>query len=374
MILRKLKTEEHSLTRPLWERIFEEDTAEFLDYYYREIAEKNDIYVIEMDGAIRSMLHLNPCLLRVGKKEMESRYIVAVSTDTLYRHKGYMTELLKKSVRDMYDAQIAFTFLMPADENIYYPHDFRFIYDADMWDAVSANGRELTAEKMTHHESGQKILFRAANQADCKRIAQFADRLLREKYQVYMKRDWQYYERMLLEQQSQKGGILLAESEGEIVGTVLYDEEEAFSIREPMVLPGFERVFEEKGMILHRKEKKKPMIMARLLHVETLLSAMVCSEVMEIQFVLFDPVIRENNRLFILRGNEEHLVVRTKTVVSGKDDVIQKISVDALTSIIFGYQPIERIEEEEKESFSDEFKEEIRKLIPLSRVFLNEIV
>lgn len=365
MILRKLKTEEHSLTRPLWKRIFEEDSEEFLDYYYTEIAKKNEIYVIETEGVIRSMIHLNPCLLRVGKKEMESRYIVAVSTDTLYRHKGYMSELLKKSVRDMYDAQIPFTFLMPANEKIYYPHDFRYIYDADIWNPVSSNGRELTAEKS---------LFRMAEQADCKRIAQFADRLLREKYQVYMKRDWQYYERMLLEQKSQKGGILLAESEGEIVGTVLYDEEEGFSVREPLVRPGFERVFEEKGMLLHRKEKKKPMIMARLLHVETLLSAMVCSEETEIQFVLYDPVIRENNRLFILRGNEEHLVVRTRTVAHGKDDGIQKISVDALTSIIFGYKTIEKIEEEEKETFSEEFKGKIGKLIPLSKVFLNEIV
>lgn len=374
MILRKLKPGEHSLTRSLWTRVFEEDSEEFLDYYYSEIAENNEIYVIETEGAIRSMIHLNPYTLKVGKKELESRYIVAVSTDAMYRHKGYMTELLKKTVRDMYAAQLPFVFLMPADENIYYPHDFRFIYAADVWDAVSANGMELTEEGLTHHMRGQKILFRKANQADCKRIAQFADRLLSENYQVYAKRDRRYYERLLQEQQSQKGGILLAETDGEIVGALLYDREEKFSIREPLVKPGFERVFEEKGLILHRRERKKPMIMARLLHVESLLSCMACSEEMELRFVLADPVIRENNKLFVLRGNEEHLVVRTRTLVRGKYDDVQKISVDALTSILFGYQSLEKIEEEEKETFADEFKEEIGKLIPLSKVFLNEIV
>lgn len=374
MILRKLKSEEHTLTRPLWEKVFEEDTAEFLDYYYTEIANQNEIYVIEMDGEIRSMIHLNPYHLKVGRKEVESRYIVAVATDAFYRGKGYMTELLKKTVRDMYAAQIPFAFLMPASEKIYYPHDFRFIYDADVWDAVSANGRELSAEGLTHFESGQKILFRTALLSDADRISQFAEQLLRKKYRVYVQRDQAYYERMLKEQQSQNGGILLAEVEGEIVAAILYDEAEQFAIREPLIKPGFEKVFEERGLLLHRKEQKKPIIMARILHVESLLSCMVCRKDTEVQFVLVDPVIRENNKLFILKGNEEHLVVRTRTMVSGRHDEIQKISVDALTSIIFGYKSLEEIEEEERETFAEEFKKEIRKLVPVNRVFLNEIV
>ena len=53
---------------------------------------------------------------------------------------------------------------------------------------------------------------------------------------------------------------------------------------------------------------------------------------------------------------------------------VQKISIDALTSIVFGYKELEKIEEEEKEIFSAEFKEEISKLIPFSPVFINEIV
>ena len=114
--------------------------------------------------------------------------------------------------------------------------------------------------------------------------------------------------------------------------------------------------------------------MARILNVENLLSAMVCKEEMDLEFVLYDPIIRENNRLFMLKGNEEHLVVRTRTAHTGKDDAVQKISIDALTSIVFGYKELEKIEEEEKEIFSAEFKEEISKLMPFSPVFINEIV
>lgn len=375
MILRKLKSSEHSLTRALWERVFDEDSSKFLDYYYENKTENNEIYVIQMDGEIRSMLHLNPYLLELGRKEEESRYIVAVATDKLYRGQGYMTELLRKAVRDMYIQKIPFAFLMPADEKIYYPHDFRFVYDAEQWEALAADGKELSAKKLGGQiRKGQKVLLRPAAQMDCKKIASFVEPILKEKCQVYVKRDQQYYELMLREQISQNGGILIAEKDGEIRGIVLYDEENGFSVREPLVMPGYEKVFEEGGLILKRKKRKKPMIMARVLHVESLLSCMVCWEDVEFQFVLVDPVIRENNKLFIVRGNCEHLVVRTRPLVKGKYDDVQMISVDALTSIVFGYKPLEKIEEEEQEVFSDEFKAAVSKMVPLKHVFLNEIV
>lgn len=374
MILRKLKTNEHILTRPLWEKVFTEDTTEFLDYYYTEKTADNEIYVIERDGDIRAMLQLNPYLLNVGKKEEGSRYIVAVATDSLYRGQGCMTELLRKAVRDMYVQKIPFAFLMPAAEAIYYPHNFRYIYAMEQWEAEAAAGKELTVQSLAEHVKGENTILREARQSDCKRIAQFAEGILREQYQVYVKRDWLYYENMLLEQKSQRGGILLAETEGEIRGALFFTEETGFEVREPLVAPGYESVFEEGGLILRKKEKKKPIIMARVIHVESLLACMTCTENVEFQFVLVDPIIRENNKHFIIRGNSEHMVVRTRPLIKGKHENVQLISIDALTSLLFGYKLIEKIEEEEKEYFSEEFKEAVSKLIPLRNVFLNEVV
>lgn len=374
MIIRKLKTTEHTLTRPLWEKIFAEDTKEFLDYYYTEKTSDNEIYVIEKDGDIRSMLHLNPYLLKVGKKEEGSRYIVAVATESLYRGQKFMTELLRKSVRDMYVQKIPFAFLMPAAEAIYYPHNFRCIYAMEQWEVRAAEGKELTVKSLTAHEKGANTILREARVSDCKRVAQFAERLLKEQYQVYVKRDWLYYENMLLEQQSQKGGILLAETEGEIRGVLFFTEETGFEVREPLMAPGYERVFEEGGLILRKKEKKKPVIMARIIHVESLLACMACSEEVEFEFVLVDPVIRENNKHFIVRGNSEHMVVRTRPLIRGKHEKAQIVSIDALTTLLFGYKSIEKIEEEEREHFTDEFKAAVAKLVPLKDVFLNEVV
>lgn len=384
MMLRRLKQGENLLTRPLWERVFEEDTEAFVEYYYTEKIKDNDIYVIETDGAIRSMLHLNPYTLHVGQKEQASRYIVGVATDILCRGQGYMTELLKKSMRDMYTAQIPFTFLMPASEKIYYPHHFRFIYAADQWEASVALADQfeqainadllLTNAMKASERAGGKTELRRAEAVDCKRMSEFAEYLLQDTCQVYAKRDRRYYERLLKEQLSQKGGIMIAEEDDSVKGMFLYEEEGGFSVREPLTAPGYESVFEELGISLSKKPKRRPVIMARLLHVETLLSCMVCWEEMNVKFWLVDPLIQENNKLFMIKGNCEYLVVRTKAAAVKPEDDVQLISISALASILFGYKSLEAIEKEEQETFSDEFKREMRKLVPLQNVFLNEIV
>lgn len=373
MILRKLKRQDAERTRSMWERIFHEDSPSFVDYYYEVKTAENEIYVIESEGDIRGMLHLNPYTLSVEQAEVDSNYIVAVATDSGYRGRGYMTELLRKAIRDMYRKEMPFTFLMPAAEAIYYPHHFRFIYDQQKWNVVSASGEELSVEKILTCKGGQKQLLRCASLGDCKKIADFAETILAEQMQVYARRDRSYYEKLLLEQEAQEGGILLAEQDGELKGVLLYDKENGFSMREPLVLPGYEKIFEEAGLIL-KAEEKKPMIMARILCVERLLECMNYKEETEFYFELVDPVIHENNKIYMVRGNEERMMVRTKQVIRGKYNGIQRISVGALTSILFGYKSLEKIEEEEQEEFSTEFKEAVRKINPLQKVFLNEIV
>ena len=119
MIVRRLEQSEHGKTRSLWEEVFTEDTSAFLDYYY---------YIKTKDNQICSMLQLNPYLLKIEESERPSAYIIAVATKEEYRGRGFMGNLLRQALNDMYTAKVPFTFLMPAAEAIYTPYDFRFIY------------------------------------------------------------------------------------------------------------------------------------------------------------------------------------------------------------------------------------------------------
>ena len=257
-ILKKLKPEERGLTRTLWEQVFTEDTKEFLDYYYTEKTKNNEIYVIETDHDIRAMMQLNPYVIQMGKKAVESRYIVAVATEPLYRHRGYMAELLSKTARDLYQQKMPFFFLMPASEKIYYPHNYRFIYAADVWSAKGTDGKELTIQKIVELQNDSGVRLRKAEEKDCKKLGDFAEEVLeKQKIQVYTKRDAAYYMRLLKEQESEKGGILIAEQDGEMRGILVFDEEDGLAVREPLIRKGYEDVFDKAGVILKKEETKK---------------------------------------------------------------------------------------------------------------------
>ena len=99
--VRMLKNEEHGRTRKLWERVFAEDTRQFLDYYYTVKTKDNEIYVIEQDKEICSMIQLNPYPMWIGGKEFLTHYIIAVATEERFRRKGFMVSLLRTTLKKM---------------------------------------------------------------------------------------------------------------------------------------------------------------------------------------------------------------------------------------------------------------------------------
>ena len=265
MKVRKLRQEEHIRTRKLWEEIFTEDTPEFLDYYYSVKTSDNEIYVIEDDGEIVSMLHLNPYQMRVKDKVFKTHYIVAVATDERYRHQGLMRQLLNHAMQIMADRGEPFTFLMPANEEIYKPFGFEFVYEQK---------REKGLGKRCNDET---LILEKAQEEDCQAIADFANELLKE-YDVVTWRDADYYKVILAEQVSENGGILVAKQDGKIQGVFCYAKEADFEIREPL--------FYDKAVLQHviyhltgnetdsvlcigyGTEESKPMIMAKVLNPE----------------------------------------------------------------------------------------------------------
>ena len=274
MILRKLEKQEHMKTRTLWEEVFKEDTKEFLDYYYSVKTAENEIYVIEEDNKIVSMLHLNPYQMRIGNEIFRTHYIVAVATDENYRKRGYMAKLLNYTMQIMKERGEPFTFLMPAAEAIYKPFGFEFVYEQK---------RGMVTGK-TYEEGG--ITFAKAKKKDCQDIANFANEFLKD-YDVVTWRDASYYETLLAEQASENGGILLAKKGEKIVGIFCFasvedtDEQKVnghrLEIREPLC--GQKEILQNAVYYLTGNETQevfctgygdetKPMIMAKVLRPE----------------------------------------------------------------------------------------------------------
>lgn len=452
MKLRKLETEEHGKTRKLWEEVFSEDSREFLDYYYYIKTKDNAIYVIEEDDAIRSMLQLNPYELQVEDARLHSEYIIGVATQKEYRSRGYMRQLLTKAMQDLHDRKDAFTFLMPAAEAIYTPYDFRYVYrqpscvltEEELLDSTDTeracaegvslrNGeinQNLQAEKNAEIEqknlSEEKtvvskestikhtVTWREARMMDAAAMAEFFQNHFAAKWDVCAVHDAEYYRTMILEQQSEFGGVCLLEEGRQIKGMFAYAMEEGLEIREALYLDGYREAFlkavkeleedvqnknmveesqspqkqEEKsqeevqnlvksgitvyGCMPEDAEKETPLIMVRILHLPTLLQTLKvpAEETLNCSFAVIDPILQKNSRVWKLTSE----VGEEKIQVSETEDSEGMIPIAELTELLFGYRSLEELKKGGQIILTDHLQTELEKVKKLSEIMMNEIV
>lgn len=320
MKITKIVGEACKTARSLWEEVFYEDSVQFTDYYFENKAEKNIGYVIG-EAPYDAMMFRTPYTLQIGDARKEISYIVGVATRKECRHRGLMRSLLMHSFQKMYEEKQPFTFLMPANPAIYEPFDFRYIYERDVWkikesvdveayletevEYVTSDGQELRAAGF--EDSGNYRSYTLGNglyrvselqekfptMSILDMLAEFANGYLKEHYSIYVHRDKSYYEMQLKESQAQNGDIYVLFSEGEIKAFFLYAKEgdEVF-IQEVME--------KEEGLLdsLKKTDEKKPIIMARIIHLEEMLKLVRSKESKNLILKIEDDLIPENAGIY----------------------------------------------------------------------------
>lgn len=340
MEIRRLKKEEHIDTRELYEEIFCEDSSSFVEYYYTEKIKDNEIYALCEDGNMQAMLHLNPYTLMVNHTEKQVNYIVAVATRKEYRKRGFMASLLRTSLCAMYEEGQPFTFLMPAAERIYLPYDFRTVYEQKR--KILGNEEEICREAK---RGGAKAV--PAKEEDALELARTAETYLSHRYQVYAKRSASYYVRLLKEISSDGGKLYLFWKNKKIVDYCIYDAEYAAD----------------------KQDRAK--IMVRIVDVRRMLMSVRLRALAAACFTVTDSVICENNKCFLLTGTEFSGVM----LMEGRPENSEgQLTIGALASFLFGAKSVEDICDEDGVELSARLKGELQKIIPLSDIFLNEIV
>ena len=336
MKIRKITGEICNTTRPLWEEVFYEDSAQFTDYYFGHKAEKNIGYVIGQNP-YDAMMFRTPYVLKIGEEQREISYIVGVATRKECRHRGYMRQLLMHSFREMYREKNPFTFLMPANPAIYEPFDFKYVYERDVWEFKEAESVIEILEAITSCEKEDysneknfiiKAVIKKENVSDednlelkateygvlkqlqglysvrnlrkhfpqfpiIEFLAEFANQYLKEHYNIYVHRDISYYEMQLKESEAQNGDIYVLFEQGHIKAFFLYAKEgEEIFLQEVME--------ETEGILdfLQKAEKKKPIIMARIIHLEEMMKLVCSKEKRTMMLAIEDELIPENTGIF----------------------------------------------------------------------------
>lgn len=334
MEIRKLEQAEHVKTKSLYREVFSSDSDGFVDYYYTEKVKDNQIYVMEDEEKSVGMLHLNPYTLMVNGREKETNYIVAVSTKEEYRRKGIMRELLTKALLDMYEEHQTFTFLMPAAESIYLPYDFRTVYEQNhMYYEVEHEGKGFDIQELKTEE--------------CEELADSMNQFLGAYYQIYAKRDAAYFERLKKEYESDGAKLMLYRKDGQIVDLrpCVPDED---------IIKG-----------------TKPKIMIRIVDVRRMLMSLSLKSLMAVCFHVTDPVIEENNRCVVMTGTEFSGVMLMDSKPENSEGTV---TIAALASLLFGAKTVDEICEEDGVVMSERMKGEMKKIVPLKNIYLNEIV
>lgn len=304
-------------TRKIWQEVFKEDTENFLDYYYKYKNIDNKLICKFVDEKIASMIHLNPYKLCINDKFYKSYYIVAVATLEEHRKKGYMAELLNKSIKDMYKENVPFTFLRPAKKEIYLPFDFEYIYNHNFLALNKHNFKEVPISENNYEE-----------------IANFTNEFLKKRYNTFCVRDFNYIKTLHQEVKSENGYIVMLYDNNDFLGYYVY-----WGVKEKTTRAIF---LDDKFTSI---EETKPLVMARIVNLYEFfknfsLKDLSCENV-NLYLNIKDNIIKENNGYFKLNISKNSSLLEALPSINKEDlDKVFDINIKDLLSVFFGYKNI----------------------------------
>ena len=315
-LVRQAVPEDRIQLEDLWIRCFG-DTEAFTKYYFDWYFPQNRVWVCEEEGRILGQLHENPYDLSVFGEQARLPYIVGVSTEEHFRHQGIMRSMLMQSLKEAAANELPFVYLMPADEAIYLPFGFAYIYAQDVQklaavhpgdstDAARLRRGELSFAGIAAKRPSSYTAFAAA--------AAIGNSILEEHCDIYAQRDAWYMKRRAAENHADGGDFLLLYTEDGPAGYLSYDMEDKTEILEFAVLEPDEEsaslwlkeAFSDKDTILlpmpeakvFPKAEKHPVIMGRITNLKAFLSMLRPQEDFSVVLEIRDRQLPENDGIW----------------------------------------------------------------------------
>lgn len=312
--IRYLKQEERQNTRLLYESVFSEDSAEFVNYYYSRKVQDNEIIVMEDEKGYEVMMHLNPYQLKINGRSAKVPYIVAVATRPDCRRKGKMYRVMKHALQDIGKAHCPFTFLLPANPQYYYGQDFVF----------AAENKRKPLKEQGKTASWYSIPLKGASPEKMQQAADTVNRILKEQYDVYVYRDIAYYERLLEEVKSEKGEVLQIEAAGECIGILAYGGEKQAEIKEFLLFQQYKEQEKEICNQIFGTEGWTQENMQMMVRITDLgaFSGMLKGEQEIWETAVFDPIVEENNGIWRIEWNPQGGSVKRLSKENGEEKVL----------------------------------------------------
>lgn len=310
-MIRYLEQEEKILTKPLYQEAFFEDSAGFVKYYYSEKIKDNRI-LADIEESVKSMIMLNPYTISVFNKKYCLDYIVAVATKKEYKRHGYMRRLLDKTLIDMNEIKVPFTYLIPANKDYYLPFDFSFVARKNEYNADLSDYKKSVI-------SGVKLDIGVAE-----KILDFINTEVSKSNDVYTYRDMHYFDRELKEISSENGFINIYLDGDDIVAYESFWGIEKVELKERIVASD-----------IATREYGKENIMVRITDVAELLSNFRASKNIDIIVKINDNIIESQNAFFRIEMGKDF--AKIGKILNKEGSAFVEFDIADFTAWIFGY-------------------------------------
>ena len=309
-MIRYLEQNEKQTICSLYQKCFD-DSEEYCEYYFNRRLPQNQVAVCENKG----MIHLIPKTI-VAEKETEVSYLYAVATTPEHRKQGVMGKIMKHVLLDLYKKGDAFTYLIPSSEEnaqIYQRYGF----------ATVMNKKEVSVK--VHFR--ENVSMRKASREDLEDLVRFSQISLAQRYAIYIRKDFRYFENLMELMDVEGGQITVYEKDGRICG---YRVGFGDDIIEEVLDDSIQEFSWE-------SENGKPYTMARILNIPKMLELVKTKEKGHIYIEVTDSVIEQNNGVYLWRfGEMGHDWARAE---NQKPEVC--VSIEEFTGHVMGYLPLE---------------------------------
>ncbi|MPM14386.1 hypothetical protein SDC9_60748 [bioreactor metagenome] len=332
----------------IWNYCFN-DGESFVEYYFKDKYKRHNTIVVEDEGEVVSSLQLNQYKINLNNKIYNTSYVVGVSTLPQVRGRGYMKNIMKFMLKELYRKNQLVSILMPIDYRLYRKYGYEHCYDQ-----IEYN---INIEDLSSYKINGKLY--KANRYNINELVDISKDFLKD-VNGNVERDDKFYQSLLEEIKSENGHIYIHENDGSEGYIIYFLDGETMFVREIY----YKNMDSLKSMLKfiynHNTQCKKvkisapindkikfvldnprtcdikikPFMMGRIINLKAYLESLTIKSDIEgsLNILVKDNYIEnnngvfkiqiKNNRLFVEKVNEKHTV---------------SFNINTLTQLAFSY-------------------------------------
>jgi len=102
----------------LWKKVFG-DADKFISLIFDSVIKPENALVIKLSNTIVSMLYILPYRMKIRSRILSAAYIYGVATDSDFRGKGYMKQLMNEALNEIKNRNYDIAVLIPAENSLF---------------------------------------------------------------------------------------------------------------------------------------------------------------------------------------------------------------------------------------------------------------